>query len=56
MRGKKYNLVLQKIQMGDKAEMKTGGSLPSKHNSSSAINHAHAKVRATQEFPDLGKK
>lgn len=56
MRGKKYNLVLQKIQMGDKAEMTTGGSLPSKHNSSSAINHAHAEVRATQEFPDMEKK
>lgn len=56
MKGKKYHLVLQKIQMGDKAEIKTGGSLPSKQNSSSAINHAHAEVRATQEFPEVEKK
>lgn len=41
--------------MGDKAEMKTGGSRPSKHLSP-AINHTHAKVRATQEFPDMEKK
>lgn len=56
MRGKKYNLVLQKIQMGDNAEMKKGGSLPSKHNSSSAIHHSRAEVRATQEFIDVEKK
>lgn len=42
--------------MGDNAEMKKGGSLPSKHNSSSAINHSHAEVRATQEFIDVEKK
>lgn len=42
--------------MGHEAQMKTGGSLPSKHNISPAINHAHAKVRATQELPDMEDK
>lgn len=42
--------------MGHEAQTKTGGSLPSKHNISPAINHAHAKLRATQEFPDMENK
>lgn len=42
--------------MGHEAQMKTGGSLPSKHNTSPAIHHAHAKVRATQELPDMEDK
>lgn len=42
--------------MGHEAQMKTEGTLPSKHNISPTINHAHAKVRATQEFPDLEDK
>lgn len=42
--------------MDHKAQMKPGGSLPSKHNISPAINHAHANVRTTQEFPDMEDK
>lgn len=56
MRGKNTLLYFRKIQMGDKAEMKTGGSLLSKHNINPAINHTHAKVKTTQEFPDTEEK
>lgn len=42
--------------MDHKAQMKTGGSLPSKHNISPAIKHAQANVRTTQEFPDMEDK
>lgn len=56
MRGKNILLYFRKIQMGDKAEMKTGGSLLSKHNINPAINHTHANVKTTQEFPDTEEK